>query len=248
MKLNINVCTNNKCKIVIEDISKCYRSEDSKGLVAKQLKYSETASVVLIEHIKSSGENTIDTPVINIHKKNIEIPIKFDGYFKVQYIVIPNSEWFERELNRESGSALSDYKILYFTDGDYIYKYFPETKETPIKVTAEELLERNPTDDDSISRTESEHVSICYLQKCYVNLCKQIFEKTNLVPCFQKENIEDLIYKRDLVWMTINIVDYLVSLCQLDEAERYIEMINGCNGVCNQQKNGLYKNDCGCCK
>lgn len=249
MKLNIKINTNNQCKICIEDISKCYRDENSQGLVARQLKYSETASVVVLEHITSDEESKIDKPFINIHKKHIQIPINFDGYFKVQYIVIPNAEWFEREYNRQSGSALSDYKIIYYTDGYSIYKYIPEDKNPPVEVDIEELLERNPTDDDSISRIESEHVSICYLQKCYINLCKQIFEKSNLVACFKKESIEDLSYKRDLVWMTINIIKYLVSLCQLDEAQRYIELINGCNGICNNKnkKNGVQEG-CGCCK
>ena len=248
MKLNINIHTNNKCKIIIEDLSE-YRPESSQGLVAKQFKYSETASIVIIEHIKAFENNIIDNPVIKVHDRdNITLPIKFDGYFKVQYIVIPNQQWFEQELSRESGSALNDYKIIYFTDGIYIYKYFPETKEPPRIVFAEELVERNPTEEDSISKIESEHVSICHIQKCYVDLCKQIFDKSNLAPCFSKENIDDLIYKRDLVWMTINVVTYLVSLCQLNEAERYIELINGCNGVCKQNKKSNNDMSCGCCK
>lgn len=248
MKLNIKINTDDRCKIVIEDISKDYQKEDSNGLIPKKLKYSETASIVLIEHITSSEETIIDNPIINIHKKKIEIPIKFDGYFKIQYIVIPNKEWFDREFNKTSASALNDYDIIYYTDGDNIFKYTSE--EGSILVSKEELIERNPTENDSISKTESEHVSICYLQKCYVNLCKQIFDKVKLMPCFQREPIDDLIYKRDIVWMAINVIKYLVSLCQLDEAQRYIELINGCNGICNNSnkiKNGMLQG-CGCCK
>ena len=51
--------------------------------------------------------------------------------------------------------------------------------------------------------------------------------------CWNKNKIDsELIYKRDLVWMSINVIKYLTECEQLAEVERILETINGCNGLC----------------
>jgi len=53
-----------------------------------------------------------------------------------------------------------------------------------------------------------------------------LFESRALTGCFSKSNIDpELIFKRDLAWMTLNIIEYLVDLGQLEEAQRYITIL-----------------------
>ena len=60
---------------------------------------------------------------------------------------------------------------------------------------------------------------------------------------FNKASSED-IYKRDLVWSALKVIKLLVEKDNFEEAERLLERITGCNGLCNDP---CYTNKpCGC--
>ena len=239
MKLNISVNTNKHCKIIIEDKSK-YLNESFTGISKGEFKYSDTTSVIILQHNKLQ-QDVIAKVIYNDHSSNIKVPIEFDGWFTVNYIVLPNRDWFERELNKTSGSALGLYDIVYFTDNDNIYKYINGKIEN---VDVKEVIEINPLN-TTISITNKDYISICFLQHCYINLCQQIFESRGFSQCWNKNNIDsELIYKRDLTWMLINVIRYLVECNQLSEVQRLIEISQSCNGLC--VNNIKISNNCGC--
>ena len=67
--------------------------------------------------------------------------------------------------------------------------------------------------------------------------------------CWNKYKVNsELIYKRDLVWMAINVVKYLTQCEQLAEADRVIKTIQGCNGLCVSTNLTNSTNGCGCSK
>ena len=43
---------------------------------------------------------------------------------------------------------------------------------------------------------------------------------------------KDLIYRRDFIWATINVLNYLIDACQFEEAEKILEEVQRCNGMC----------------
>jgi hypothetical protein len=53
-----------------------------------------------------------------------------------------------------------------------------------------------------------------------------------------------LILKRDLVWAALNVIQYMIDFNQLAEAQRLLERINGCNGLCSSEDTG--DKGCGC--
>lgn len=240
MELNINITTSNKCKIVVQDVS-TYLAEDFSGIVKGKFKYSDTISIDVLQHNQTL--KTIYTKHDTL--KSIDIPIGFDGQFSLVHLVIPNIEWFNRELEKTEESALGLYDIVYFSDGIDIYKYINgETSQ----VTIDDILEIN-TVNTTISRISRDFVSICFLRKCYINLCQQIFNDRGISKCWNKNKVDsELIYKRDLVWMAINVVKYLTQREQLAEAERVIETIQGCNGLCVSTNLTNSTNGCGCSK
>ena len=240
MELNINITTSNKCKIVVQDVS-TYLAEDFSGIVKGKFKYSDTISIDVLQHNQTL--KTIYTKHDTL--KSIDIPIGFDGQFSLVHLVIPNIEWFNRELEKTEESALGLYDIVYFSDGIDIYKYINgETSQ----VTIDDILEIN-TVNTTISRISRDFVSICFLRKCYINLCQQIFNDRGISKCWNKNKVDsELIYKRDLVWMAINVVKYLTQCEQLAEAERVIETIQGCNGLCVSTNLTNSTNGCGCSK
>ena len=52
-------------------------------------------------------------------------------------------------------------------------------------------------------------------------------------------------FSRDFLWMTLNVMDYLIERGQFNEAQRILEAINYCGGFCNNIKNDN-KSMCGC--
>jgi hypothetical protein len=46
------------------------------------------------------------------------------------------------------------------------------------------------------------------MQQCYINYCKKLFN-ASLNKCRTSAYNEDL-YARDFIWMTLNIIDYLI--------------------------------------
>lgn len=249
---NINVITNESCNIYIEDTS-AYPEKDG---TKHQFRYQDTMSIYVLRHNKIK-EYTFGDAVFSKHidKNLVQLPVKVDGWFSVVVYVLPTKEWFE--ANRQS-SVIDLYDFLYYTDGCTIYKYCPKTKKEPQAVSLYELMcvadTNKRTESYSVYTTEQDYVSICFLRKCYINLCKQILENRGFTSCWNKNNVDsELVYKRDLAWMAINIITYLTkqhSKCNptLAEVERIIETIQGCNGLCTNS-NSVSKNDgCGCPK
>ena len=245
MELNINVTTSDSCKIMVSDIS-TYLAEDFSGTVKGKFKYSDTVSIDVLQHNKTT-ETVYRDPVYTKHDtlQPINIPVEFDGWFDVIHLVLPSIEWFNREIDKSEGSALGLYDLVYFSDGIDIYKYLDGNVS---QVTIIEVLEVNPII-TTVSKTISYYVSIRFLRKCYINLCQQIFEDRGFSRCWNKNKVDsELIYKRDLVWMAINVIKYLTECKQLAEVERIIETIQGCNGLCVSSNLTSKTNGCGCSK
>ena len=245
MELNINVTTSDSCKIMVSDIS-TYLAEDFSGTVKGKFKYSDTVSIDVLQHNRTT-ETVYRDPIYTKHDtlQPINIPVEFDGWFDVIHLVLPSIEWFNREIDKSEGSALGLYDLVYFSDGIDIYKYLDGNVS---QVTINEVLEVNPIN-TTISKTNRDYVSICFLRKCYINLCQQIFEDRGFSRCWNKNKVDsELIYKRDLVWMAINVIKYLTECEQLAEVERIIETIQGCNGLCVSSNLTSKTNGCGCSK
>lgn len=244
MNLDIKITTSDNCKVIIEDISN-YLSEQSTSQAKNNFKYSDTISLAILKLNKvKEAEYKKYKFFKHIECKQFPIEVKFDGWFTVNYIVLPSSDWFYRELDKEVPS-LGLYNTVYFSDGSTIYKYINNNIET---ASIEEIAEVN-TVNTTLSRISKDYVSICYLRKCYINLCQQIFESRGFSSCWNKSNIDsELVYKRDLTWMAINIIKYLTECEQLYEVERIIELIKGCNGLCPSKNNTSNISGCGCSK
>lgn len=249
MELKINVCTEASCKVIVQDQTeignKGYLAEDSTVTVKGRFKYSDTVSIDLLQHNKSEGYE-LQIPVYSLHNtesKQVTLPVKFDGWFTVLHIVLPSKDWFDREKAKETGSSLPLYEVVYYSDGINLFKYINGES---TEATIIEVVERN-TEETTISRTCENYVSICFLNKCYLSLCQQILNERAFSPCWDKNTIDpDLIFRRDYVWMAINVIKYMVQFEQLAEAERIIEQIGGCNGLCKSEFRRMPSHGCGC--
>lgn len=247
MDLKIHICANESCKVTITDLTTDYQDESNTNSNYGKFRYSDTISIDVLQHNKITSTE-LQTPIFSTHGKKVEpitLPVGFDGWFQVQHIILPTEEWFQRELDKGETSILNLYQGVYYTNGKNIYKYYNNESTT---VPLEEIVERN-TEGTTISRCSQDYISICFLRKCYINLCQQIFNARAFDKCWNKNKIDsELIFKRDMVWMAINVIKYMVEFNQLAEAARLLERIGGCNGLCMSQYSKSVSSGCGCNK
>lgn len=168
------------------------------------------------------------------------LDIEKDGWFTLYGLIIPTKEWLQNNLSL----ATLEYSNIFFTDNQEIYKYV-EDKGKKLSNLAN-LLEPN-FKNATFFKEKSEQVSAWNLKNCYINLCKQIFNNRAFSPCWSRNSVDsELVYKRDLAWMAINIIKYLSKCGQLIEAQRIIQNISGCNGLCSDSSNTSSSKGCGC--
>lgn len=247
MELKIKICTTDSCKITITDLASDYQPENNDNSNYGKFRYSDTVSIDVLQ-LNKVEETTLQDPIFTVRTNKIvpiTLPVRFDGWFKVQHIVLPSKGWFQRELAKGNLSILGMYQGVYYADGFKIYKYYDGVSTT---VPLQEVVERN-TENTTISRCVQDYVSICFLVKCYINLCKQIFNNQAFDKCWNKNKIDcQLTFKRDMVWMAINVIKYLVEFNQYAEAQRLIERLSSCNGLCGDSAPSPKKGGCGCGK
>lgn len=139
-------------------------------------------------------------------------------------------------------------KSFYFIDGDTIY-HMEETigedntiQGNLVEVSIKDLIDIN-YDQTNIKFFKDDFVSVCNIRKCFIQAAQDIFKERLGRECFNGKIDKDLIYRRDLLWMTLNVIQYMVDCDQLFEAHRLTQQILSCNGICKK-----FNKDCGCNK
>ena len=74
----------------------------------------------------------------------------------------------------------------------------------------------------------------------------KIFDK--LLNTCDHNKYNDYIFARDIIWMTLNIIDYLVGFKQYLEAQRILEVFQKCGGFCSDFSKTKPQADCGCAR
>lgn len=232
----------NKCDLIITDVTQDsdeYIPENETELenyyARNRFKYSETYTInVVVKYTLDTVNNgSIIDIFFNDHCSQLDelhYTIKEDGYYEIYHIILPSKEWYD------AGKIPSNLEI-YYTDGEQFYKVIDGVSNI-VEIT--EIITAK-CEGNTISQSSLAQFSICQLFDCYINTCKQIFDNA-LTQCPKNS---DLTYKRDLIWMTINIIKYYVELGQLMEAQRLLEELIKCGGMCNDTSSPS-KQGCGC--
>ena len=243
---DIKVCTGAQCAVAITEIDTHYLNETSTSIAKNKFRYSDTVSIDVLQ-LNKSTDYQIQSPVFTVRDndvKSVQLPVSFDGWFTVCHIVLPSDKWFDSELKKDTNSAINLYDVVYYTNGKQVFKYINNNSQ---EVSINEIINRN-SEGTTISIVKKDYVSVCFLRKCYINLCQQLFNSNIISECSNnRKNNCDLVFQRDLIWMALNVIQYLTELNQLSEAERIIEQLGrGCNGLCKQTFEQLSKSGCGC--
>lgn len=203
-------------------------------------KYSDTCTINAIYYHATNEDKLVKTIYTSHCSKLDEIEVKLtkDGYYEVVHMILPTVEWLKDRLVEKLD--LSVYSGIYVTDGYTVYKYYNDDL---YECDINEVVMVN-SENTTISRCFKDFFCIWNLQNCYINLSKNIFNQS-INKCKNSE-IEDSTFKRDFVWMTLNVIKYYIEFNQLSEAQNILEETTSCNGFCNDIKMINKKKGCGC--
>lgn len=254
MDTHFILTTSSSCKIQIVD-----QTDYPEQSTINSYSFNDSVSVNILEGYTTKGQNIINKEILDhkdlcnksytqdsntyISKDISEFQLSNDGKFIAYHILIPTKEWVDKF---DADTLLSKYTYLFYYDNGVIKKSIDGGKTS--EIVSEDILYNINTKNTNILKCSKATFSICFLFRCYINYCKRVLDQ-QISKCITKD--KDLLFKRDFVWMTINVIKYYIELGQLDEAQRLLEETMSCNGFCksNMVNYSLTNNTvsgCGC--
>lgn len=182
--------------------------------------------MTLLYYCPASGK---DVQVDKSEETDPTFTIDKDGCYKIVSIAIPKQKTADSS---------------FYMNGDLIYRSQNDSK-TDILEILDYIEEGKPGIKYNISYT----FSILNLHACYIRLCEETL-KSCLGECEVKEKgFTSARVKRDFVWAAINVIKYYVGFSQFEKAQKLLEKILGCNGICNTLiTTSNHGSGCGCYK
>lgn len=169
-----------------------------------------------------------------------------DGWYTVSHLVIPKLSWFQ-SINKTYMSKGTYY--FYDTSSSSFVKVIKEELETTYEYDIDPYLIYVAIDNPTISGVEDEVFIIGRLEKCFEDKVKAILYGNLYTKCQTIKDKNPIFRDRDIVWMTLEILKYLIRYCKYSEAQRILEMVDNCNGFCNNStfKDGYnFNKGCNC--
>lgn len=258
------ICKNGACGITVSGLEKDndeYLAEATStttiAVSTRNYAYSQSITVNAITSIKSTGEETLQKHTIVKHDIDCidesDLELIIDGLYEVTHIILPTNIWLNYVISR-SKSSLTAYNAIYYYDleSESFMKYVDEVS---IPVTIEEVLEVNATPPTNvidktttIIRSDKNTFCTCHLNECFYNICKNLLSDLPGRCTNKLSDVKLLIYNRDIIWMAINVIKYLIELAQYYEAQRVLEDITQCGSICKNNATNINSggNGCGC--
>ncbi len=229
------LCKQGTCGIAITGLERD-NSEyltDSTTVSIRNYTFLQSVTINAITSIKSDSTETLDTYGVVTHETDVvdesDFNFSTDGLYKVTHIILPTDAWLTSAIEK---NGISTYTLIYYYDTTTksIYKYLNSVKTVS---SIEELLEVNASDTTTIIRADKNTFCLCRLNECFYKLCKALFSSLP-AKCYNKiDENKNMIYNRDLIWMAINIIKYLIEQSQYYEAQRILEEVTQCGSICS---------------
>lgn len=264
MEFDIDIHTGLNGKVTIEDYSQEYDQYFPENQMVQEYgryKYSECKTLNVIVKI-NSGKVTLVDVLLHNHDQLVEDPmnpgqylydlektdftLKRDGYYNVNHIILPTMDWYLNTYLKQDDEYRKAFEAVYIIDTDN--KLYKLTDLGFVECTIKEIIERNH-EGTTIYKCLIDLFYTGFLQLCYINYCRKLFDKLTK-GCNKQcipEDVKEITYIRDFLWMVLNVIDYQISFKQYMEAQRVLEMTNYCGGFCqNQELNAGPSTGCGC--
>lgn len=202
--------------------------------------HEDSVSITILKRKTSTEEEIIkafihDHSVTDIINKFIIVK---DGRYVVTHAIVPTEQWLEKQTNLTQYNRI----LIYTENGLSEYSNGRYTEVDPTELEDESLVSSNV-------QTVCKDIFVLFnLWQCYLNYCKKLFEG----ECSKNSKCDDscddeLTQNRNLIWLFLNAIQYLVKLGRIEEAQELLEEISGgCNVLCsNEMFSKEYDCNCG---
>lgn len=176
------------------------------------------AYIYIFQLNKYDGSTIVQTFIRTDEAQQIAFSMGYDGYYTLARLKVTTNKT----------------RPYYFFDGN-IYN---GNNIIPVQ----QIIDMNPAT-TGIELTYFQYFQICKLRKCFIAAAQKVLNAQTSIDCQRDKGVsKEDIYKRDLIWSALNVITYLVEMKQFEEAERLLERITDCNGLCDNST----KSGCGC--
>lgn len=251
MEAKFNICKKGTCGIQVSGLerdSNFYLSSEQVSI--RNYTFEQTATLNAVIAISSDEQEILESYSLVPHTDiDIdEITLEKDGLKRIEHIIIPTYEWLDYVRQREEAS-LDQYTngVYYLGRDDSFYKY----KQGVItEVSIDEILEVNQQN-TTLIKTSLHTMELCHLEECFFKLCMYLLENMPCTdPCFDSKakSFSTEIMNRDIIWMALNAIKYCIEQQQFFRAQKILERVETCWGICRDLDNinsTQYKG-CGC--
>lgn len=167
-----------------------------------------------------------------------------DGWYTISHLIVPKLSWFI-QINKayvEDGTY-----YFYNQDNATFVRAIKSGEDIAYTSNIDPYLVYVAIDNPTTIGVEEDIFIIGRLEACFEEKIKAILYGKLYTRC-QTPNDRDTIFRdRDMVWMTLELLKYLIRYCKYSEAQRILEMVDSCNGFCNNTKyRDGYKFNKGC--
>lgn len=251
--LNIHLFINPSCELIATD-----------NTVYHNLRYGDSDDFLddLSKHISieflTNSDNNVESSTIDFrdacgHKRGYLLDgnhsvfhFPKDGTFVYYKFLVPTIDHLLKEIDDDKKEYKTSNQLFYYNKKFYYTKRdFDGNTEVDeilrycIQVNLDELWTYQGTQTFSFQKIL---FSVCKLQKCLVNLQKQILESSG--GCNECDLDSSLRFKRDFLLSALYVFDYLKDRHNFEEAQRILDQMSDCSGtLCGDNRD---KSDCGC--
>lgn len=233
-----------------------YLSEDNVIISTRNYTYQQSVTINILKSINAKQEETIRDVQVVLHKVDCidesDFEMEVDGLHSIIHMILPTQEWLTHVVTHSPESLESYYGVYYYDTNTSNYMKYDSGK--IMLASLEEILEINaippidPTElTTTIIRNSKSTFCLCKLRECFYQICKKLLQAFPVKCPDQLSDISEWQYYRDIIWMAINVIKYLLEKEQYYEAQRILEEITYCGSICNNldtvQK---YSSNCGC--
>lgn len=193
--------------------------DENCNIIVQEDNYDDNYAFVYILQLNQTTGITNQIFIKTSEEEPVIFDIGLDGFYTLVTLKVPKDSQAEYYYNNNN----------FYCNGT--------------KIELQELIRLSSTTSE-IKVTYDYYFQTCNLKKCFIDICYQIFDTPSI--CDNSKVDSSLIYKRDLIWSALNVIRYMSEMGQYEEAERLLERIMGCNGLCNNKCHSSRNSKCGC--
>lgn len=247
MEAKFKVCKKGTCGIQIQGLELENGEYGNTTTAIRNYKYDQSITLNIVQSVTSDNKYVLENVSVVPHIDSDISDFEFskDGLYSISHIILPTEQYAQYDPSLQG----SYHALYYYNTSDNKIKLMREDGKD-IEISIDQLLQVNPEATvgnlpNSVIRGDKDTFCICYLNNCFYTLSKNLLS-SYCGKCLNKLNApQQDIFNRDLIWMSMNVISYLIEDNKLVEAQRILESLSGCGNIC-QNSNSKKSSDCGC--